>query len=261
MVSADAGDRLPHRFKRHCIVLFEAAAFLSPYFRAISLLRFQICFLCLSSGRQSTAFLSCELRWQETNQKEGYKSSGPMRHQHIAIRKGSRVSPLAKLTAEERAQLRRARHLALLKLRRARHLALLRRWRLSTPGPTAKPGEKGADRESPERSLNMILSSVLLTIVIAAALTYALVTLMHPSSTRSKKGPALLAEAASMSQTASPVFVGTDHPVPVDPISLQTTSAKHESSNPVTAPTPEPSVVFEKNARREVEPLSREARE
>jgi hypothetical protein len=107
----------------------------------------------------------------------------------------------------------------------------------------------------------MILSGVLLTIVIAAALTYASVSLMHTSSTRSKKGPALLAEAASLSQTASPVFVGTEHPVPVDPTSLQTTSAKHESSNPMTAPTPQPSVVFGKNAWREVEPLSKEARE
>ena len=184
-----------------------------------------------------------------------------MRHQHTATRNGSRVSPRAKLTAQELAQLRRARHLALLKLHRAQHLALLRRWRLSTREPTAKPREKGVDRQSPERSLNMILSAVLLTIVIAAALTYASVSLMHPSSTRSKKGPALLAEAASVSQTASPVFVGTEHPVPVDPTSLQTTSAKHESSNPVAAPTPQPSVVFEKNVQREVEPLSKEARE
>jgi hypothetical protein len=107
----------------------------------------------------------------------------------------------------------------------------------------------------------MILSSVLLTIIIAGALTFASVSLMHPSSTRSKKGPALLEEAASLSQTASPVFVGTEHPVRVDPTSLQTTSAKHEWSNPVTAPTPQPSVVVGKNARREVEPLSKEARE
>ena len=64
-----------------------------------------------------------------------------------------------------------------------------------------------------------------------------------------------------MSQTASPVFVGTENPVPVDPTSLQTTSAKPESSNPATAPTPRPSVVSGKNARREVEPLSKEARE
>ena len=108
----------------------------------------------------------------------------------------------------------------------------------------------------------MILSSVLLTTTIAGALTLvASVSMMHPSSRRSKKGPAPVAEAASVSQTASPVFVGTDHPVPVDPTSLQTTSAKHELSNPVAAPTPQPSVVFEKNAQREVEPLSKEARE
>ena len=64
-----------------------------------------------------------------------------------------------------------------------------------------------------------------------------------------------------MSQTASPVFVGTENPVPVDPTSLQTTSAKHESSTPVTTPTPQPSIVFGENSRREVEPLSKEARE
>ena len=173
-----------------------------------------------------------------------------MRHQHIAIRNGSRVPPLAKLTDRELAQ-----------LRRARHLALLRRRRLSTPGPTAKPRAKGVYRRSPKPSLNMILLSVLLTIIIAGALTFASVSLMHPSSTRSKKGPALLAEAASASQTTSPLFVGTEHPVPVDPTSLQTTSAKHESSNPVTAPTPQPTVVFGKNSRREVEPLSKETRE
>ena len=63
-----------------------------------------------------------------------------------------------------------------------------------------------------------------------------------------------------MSQAASPVFVGTEHPVPVDPTSMQMTSAKHESSNPATAPTPRPSVVSGKNSRREVEPLSKEAR-
>jgi hypothetical protein len=107
----------------------------------------------------------------------------------------------------------------------------------------------------------MILSSVLLTIIIAGALTFASLGLMHPSSSRSKKGPALLAEAASVSQKTSPVFVGAEHPVPVDPTSLQTTSAKPESSNPVTAPTPQPSVVFGKNSRPEVEALSKEDRE
>ena len=183
-----------------------------------------------------------------------------MRHQHIAIH-GSRVSSLAELTAHDRAQLRRARHLALLKLRRAQHLALLRRRRLSTPGPTAERREKGVHRQSPKRSLNMILSSVLLTIIIAGALTFASVTLMHPSGTRSKKGRALLAEAASVSQAASPEFVGTEHPVPVDPTSLQTIFAKHKSSNPVIAPTPQPSVAVEKNSRREVEPPSKAARE
>jgi len=178
-----------------------------------------------------------------------------MRHQHIAIRNGSRVSPLAKLTAQEFAQLRRARRLALLKLRRARQLALLRRRRLSTAGPPAKPREKVY-----KQSVN--IPSVLLTVIIAGALAFASVSLMHPISTRSsKKGPPLLGKAASVSQTTSPVFVGTEHPVPVDPTSLQTTSAKHESSNPVTAPTPQPSVVFGENSRREVEPLSKEARE
>jgi hypothetical protein len=107
----------------------------------------------------------------------------------------------------------------------------------------------------------MILSGVLLTTIVAGALTFASVNRTHPSSTRSKKGPALLAEAASLSQTASPVFVGTEHPVPADPTSLQTTSAKHESSNPVTATTPQLSLVFGQNARREVDPFSKEARE
>jgi len=106
----------------------------------------------------------------------------------------------------------------------------------------------------------MSLSSVLLTIIIAGALAFASVSLMHPSSTRSRDRH-FLAEAASVSQIASPVFVGTEHPVPVDPTSLQTTSAKQESSNPATAPTPEPSAASGKNAQREVGPLSKEARE
>ena len=101
----------------------------------------------------------------------------------------------------------------------------------------------------------MILSSVLLTIIIAGPLTFAWVSLMHLSSTRSKK-QAPLAEAAS-----SPVFVGTEHPVPIDPTSLRTIFAKHKSSNPVTAPTPQPSVAVETNSRRDVEPPSRAARE
>jgi hypothetical protein len=172
-----------------------------------------------------------------------------MRHQHIAIRDGSRVSPLAMLTAQELAQMRRTRHLALVKRRR-----------LSTPGPTAKPREKGVYRQSSKRVLNLILPSVVLTIIIAGALTFASVGLMHPSSTRSRD-PHFLTEAASVSQTTSPVFVGTEHPVAIDPTSPQTTSAKHESSSPATAPTPQPSVIFGKNSRREVEPLSKEARE
>jgi hypothetical protein len=106
----------------------------------------------------------------------------------------------------------------------------------------------------------MILSSVLLTIIIAGALTFASISLMHPSSTRSRDRH-FLAEAALVSQAASPVFVGTEHPVPVDPTSMQMTSAKHESSNLATTPTSRPSVVSGKNSRREVEPLSKEARE
>ena len=80
----------------------------------------------------------------------------------------------------------------------------------------------------------MILSSVLL-IIIAGALTFASVSLMQSRSTRLKKGGAVPG-AASASPTASPVFVGTEHPVPVDP-------------------------TVEKNARREVESLSKAARE
>ena len=101
----------------------------------------------------------------------------------------------------------------------------------------------------------MILSGVLLTIVIAAALTYASVSLMHTSSTRSKKGPALLAEAASVSQIESPVFVGTDHPVPVNSPQQLADISKYKAPNPPATPykapnppstsTPQPSAVAE----------------
>jgi hypothetical protein len=71
------------------------------------------------------------IKTAEAKQKEGYESSGPMRHQHIAIRNGSRVSPPAKLTAQELAE-----------LRRARRLGLLGRQRLSCPGRQPNPEKK-----------------------------------------------------------------------------------------------------------------------
>jgi hypothetical protein len=153
-----------------------------------------------------------------------------MPHRHIAIPDGSRVSPLAKLTAQDA-------------------LPMNRRWRRSASGPTAKAKEKDVHRQSPKRSLNRILASVLLTVIIAG-LTCVSLSLIHSTSTR--MGPA--------SPTASPVYVGTEHPVASDATSLQTPSAERKSPNPVTAPAPQ-AVVVEKNSRREVEPSPKAARE
>jgi hypothetical protein len=166
-----------------------------------------------------------------------------MRHRHIGIRNGSRVSPLAKLTVEDLAQLRRARHLGLGMNRR--------RAAIHVPA-TAKMREKAIHRQSPKRPLKMFLSSVLLTIIIAGTLIFASLSLIHWIRARSTKGPAPLSEA---------VFVGTEHPVPVKPTPLQTTSAKRKSPNPVTAPAPQTSVAVGRKSRREVEPSSKSARE
>jgi hypothetical protein len=118
----------------------------------------------------------------------------------------------------------------------------------------AKPREKGVHRQSPKRSLNLILAGVLLTIIIAG-LTFASLSLIH------SKGPAPLSDAASASPAESPLYAGAEHPVAADPASLQAPSAKRKSPNPVTALAPQPSVVAEKNSRREVEPSSKTTRE
>jgi hypothetical protein len=101
----------------------------------------------------------------------------------------------------------------------------------------------------------MILSSILLTFIIAGALTFAAVSLLHSKSTGSKEG--MPSEVVS----ASPVMVGTDHPVPANPTPTSTTSAKHKSPNSVTAPAPQRSAVVENDSRRELEPPSEAGRE
>jgi hypothetical protein len=179
-----------------------------------------------------------------------------MRHRQVAIGDGScaandAVSPLATLMAQHRASIELEPGPA---APPSYALHMNRSYR-SAPRPVAKPTEKDVHRQPRKRSLNMILSSILLTFIIAGALTFAAVRLLHSKSTGSKEG--MPSEVVS----ASPVMVGTDHPVPANPTPTPTTSAKHKSPNPVTAPAPRPSAVVENDSRRELEPPSEAVRE
>jgi hypothetical protein len=117
------------------------------------------------------------------------------------------------------------------------------------------------DGKKMKRPFNTILLSVVLLLsVIAAALTLSAVRLLHSRSAGSMEWAALLQGIVSASPTASPVFVGTEHPVPVNPAPVRTTSAKHRSPNPVTTPAPQVSDVVKNDSGREVESPSESVR-
>ena len=99
---------------------------------------------------------------------------------------------------------------------------------------------------------------VLFTFVIAVALTFSAVRFSHSRSVGSIELAALLRGIVSASPTAPPVMVGTEHPVPVNPTPVLTTSKKHGLPKPVTTPASE---VVENDSRREVESPSKSVRE
>jgi hypothetical protein len=112
-----------------------------------------------------------------------------------------------------------------------------------------------------KRSRKVILLSVLFTFVIAVALTFSAVKLLHSKSVGSIELGALLRGIVSASQTAPPVMVGTEHPVPVTPTPVPTTSKKHRLPKPITTPAPEVSEVVENDSGREGESPSESVRE
>jgi hypothetical protein len=117
------------------------------------------------------------------------------------------------------------------------------------------------DGKKMKRPSNAILLSVLFLSVIMAALTLSAVRLLHSRSAGSMEWAALLQGIVSASPTASPVFVGTEHPVPVNPAPVRTTSAKHRSPNPVTTRTRQVSEVVKNDSGREVESPPESVRE
>ncbi|MBV8351778.1 MAG: hypothetical protein JOZ21_05840 [Verrucomicrobia bacterium] len=112
-----------------------------------------------------------------------------------------------------------------------------------------------------KRSLNVVLLSVLITFVVAVALTFSVVRLLHSTSVGSIELAALLRGIVSASPTAPPVMVGTEHPVPVSPTPGLTTSKRHELPKPLTTPAPEVSDVVENDSGREAESPSESVRE
>ena len=97
-----------------------------------------------------------------------------------------------------------------------------------------KPTEKGVDRQAAERPLKLILLTILLSSIVAGALTFAAISLSNKGRT-------------------SAAIVGTDHPVPANPPSPPATSPKYKSRNPMTTPVPQPSAVVEKDSGAEAD--------
>jgi hypothetical protein len=96
----------------------------------------------------------------------------------------------------------------------------------------------------------VILSCVLLTLIIGCALAFAAISLVHSRDARSTYEGTPRPGFASASATASPLFVGTDHPVPANPTQPATNAAKGMSPNLVTMPVPRPSAIVEENFPR-----------
>jgi hypothetical protein len=106
-----------------------------------------------------------------------------------------------------------------------------------------------------------MLLSVLITFVVAVALTFSVVTLLHSRRVGSMELAALLRGIVSASPTAPPVMVGTEHPVPVTPTPGLTTFKKPRLPKPLTTPAPEVSDVVESDSGRQVESPRESVRE
>jgi hypothetical protein len=109
-----------------------------------------------------------------------------------------------------------------------------------------------------KRLRKVILLSFLFSFVIAVALTFSAVRFLHSRSVGSIDMGALLRGFVAASPTAPPVMVGTEHPVPVNPTPVPTTSKKHGLPKAVTTPASE---VVENDSEREVESPSESVRE
>jgi hypothetical protein len=130
-----------------------------------------------------------------------------------------------------------------------------------TTRPVANQTEKDPIRQPRKRSLTTILLGVLPAFILGGALTFAAVDLLRSNGAGAQEGTTSPQKAVSTNSTASPVMVGTDHPVPVNPTPPLTVSAGDKSPNPATAPVPQAPVVAEHDSGREQESQSETARE
>ena len=113
--------------------------------------------------------------------------------------------------------------------------------RTSTLQPVPKPTEKGVHRQQAQRPRKLSLLAVLLTSIVASALTFAAISLLGSKSASSKEA------------STPPAIVGTDHPVPASPPLPSATSPEYKSQNPMTTPVPQPSAVVEKDSGAEAD--------
>jgi hypothetical protein len=130
-----------------------------------------------------------------------------------------------------------------------------------TTRPVANQTDKDPVRQPRKRSLTTILLGVLPAFILGGALTFSAVNLLHSKGAGAQEGTAPPQKAVSTTSTASPVMVGTDHPVPVNPTPPLTISAGDKSPNPVTAPVPQALAVAEHDSGREQESQSKAGRE
>ena len=129
-----------------------------------------------------------------------------------------------------------------------------------TTRSVANQREKDPIRQPRKRSLTTILLGVLPAFILGGVLTFAAVTLLRWKGAGAQEGTAPPQTAVSANSTASPVMVGTDHPVPVNPTPPLTISAGDKSPHPVAAPVPQVPAVAEHDSGREQESPSEAAR-
>jgi hypothetical protein len=103
-----------------------------------------------------------------------------------------------------------------------------------------------------KRPFSIVLSGVLFTSVIAGAVTFSTLKLLQSkSATSTAAGPPK--EVVSTSSKASPMIVGTDHPVPVSPPLQLAASPKLNVSKPPPTPVPQASALVENASRHQPE--------
>ena len=130
-----------------------------------------------------------------------------------------------------------------------------------TTRPVASQTGKHPSRQPRKRSLTTILLGVLPAFILGGALTFAAVNLLRSKGAGAQEGTTSLQKAVSANSTASPVMVGTDHPVPANPTPPLTISAGDKSPNPAAAPVPQALAVGEHDSGRAQESQSEAARE